>query len=160
MTGCALQVLRSITAQSLRYAGSPHAETDGSALGYAWIFSPPEASSRQQRLVSQRNLQAVQGLIQQALRHKELQKRVKDQKKDLYKEADTKYGHRLFLSLGKKLGIIVPYKGLGARLIMTDTVLRYMVLVLLHPGERCTYDEFLNKLYLHFGIAIEGRELK
>ncbi|WP_066633166.1 hypothetical protein [Desulfolucanica intricata] len=159
MTGCALQVLRSITAQSLRYAGPPDTKTSGSALGYAWIFSPPEASSRQQRLVSQRNLQVIQGLIQQALRHEELKERLKDHKKDLYHEADTKYGHHLFLSLGKKLGIIVPYKGSGARLIMTDTMLRYMVLVLLRPGERCTYDEFLNRLYLHFGIAIEGKEL-
>lgn len=159
MTGCALQVLRSLSTQSLRYAGSPHARAGGSVLGYAWVFSPPEASSRQQRLVSQRNLQVVQGLIQKALRHKDLRARVEGQKRDLYKEADTKYGHKLFLFLGKKLGIIVPYRGPGARLIMTETMLRYLVLVLLHPGERCTYDEFLEKLYLHFGIAIEWRQL-
>ncbi|NLK01316.1 MAG: hypothetical protein GX318_08810 [Clostridia bacterium] len=159
MTGCALQVLRSLSAQSLRYAGPPHARAGGSVLGYAWVFSPPEASSRQQRLVSQRNLQVVQGLIQKALRHKDLKARVEGQKRDPYKDADTKYGHKLFLLLGKKLGIIVPYRGPGARLIMTETMLRYLVLVLLHPGERCTYDEFLEKLYLHFGIAIEWRQL-
>ncbi|AEG14184.1 hypothetical protein Desku_0568 [Desulfofundulus kuznetsovii DSM 6115] len=164
MTGCALQVLRSLCAQSVRYAGGSAVAANGSALGYAWIFSPPGLPSRQQRLASQRNLQVIQGLIQKALRYDELVKnaagaepRIKVDK--LYREADNKYGHKLFLSLGKKLGIIVPQRGRGARLIMTDNILRYMVLVLLKPGERCTYEEFLQRLYRHYGIAIEGEEL-
>ena len=42
---------------------------------------------------------------------------------------------------------------------MTDSLLRYLVTVLLRPGERCTYDDFLGKLYLHYGIAVEGEAL-
>lgn len=163
MTGCALQVLRSLCAQSLRYAGPPNMEANGSTLGYAWLFSPPGSPSRQQRLASQRNLQVIQGLIQNSIRHKELQKNAeksdKKSKEALNKEADTKYGHKLFLSLGKKMGIIVPQTGRGARLIMTDAVLRYLVLVLLEPGQRCTYNEFLIRLYRHYGIAVEGEAL-
>lgn len=165
MTGCALQVLRSLCAQSVRYAGGAFAPPRGSALGYAWIFSPPVLSSRQQRLASQRNLQVVQGLIQKALRHPDLEKNAagaepNKTKEKLYKEADKKYGHKLFLSLGKKLGIIVPPRGRGARFIMTDSLQRYMVLVLLEPGQSCTYEDFLKRLFLHYGIAIEGEELK
>ena len=42
---------------------------------------------------------------------------------------------------------------------MTDSLLRYLVTVLLRPGERCTYEDFLEKLYLHYGIAVEGEAL-
>lgn len=165
MTGCALQVLRSLCAQSVRYTRDHAGATNGSVLGYAWIFSPPGSPSRQLRLASQRNLQFIQGLIQKALRFDALQENAardpnpRMDKNKLYNEADNKYGHKLFLSLGKKLGMIVPQKGPGARFIMTDKILRYMVLVLLRPGERCTYDEFLRRLYCHYGIAIEGKEL-
>lgn len=164
MTGCALQVLRSLCAQSVRYTRDLAGATNRSALGYAWVFSPPASSLRQLRMASQRNLQFIQGLIQKALRFDELQENAaRDPRKDkskLYKEADDKSGHKLFLSLGKKLGMIMPQKGPGARFIMTDKILRYLVLVLLRPGERCTYDEFLRRLYCHYGIAIEGKELK
>lgn len=162
MTGCALQVLRSLCAQSVRYTVRQNGGR-GSVLGYAWLFSPSNMPSRQQRLASQRNLQVVQALIQKALRFEELvqnARRSPDKTEEqLYREADNKYAHKLFLSLGKKMGIIAPYKGPGARFIMTDSLLRYLVTVLLRPGERCTYDDFLRKLYLHYGIAVEGEAL-
>lgn len=156
MTGCALQVLRSLCAQSARYADMPDAQGEGGALDYSWVFSAPDSPSKQQRLASQRNLQTVMGLIQKALRSDDLRRNAGSKAEQLYKEADTKYGHKLFLSLGKKLGIIVPQKGPGARLVMTDSILRYLVLVLLRPGERCTYVEFLGRMYQHYGIAVEG----
>ena len=93
-----------------------------------------------------------------ALRHKDLEENARQSNKDLYKEADTKYGHKFFLSLGKKLEVIIPFRGPGARFIMTDRLMRYLVAVLL-PGERCTYEEFLHRLYQHYGIAVEGEYL-
>jgi hypothetical protein len=165
MIGCSLQVMRSLCAQSVRYAKNFHPEGNGSMLGYAWIFSSSGLSSRQQRIISHQNLLANQGLIQKALRHDALRENAErhpDPRKTvetLYREADDRYGHKLLLSLGKKLGIIAPRTGPGARFIMTDKVLRYMVLVLLKPGERCTYDEFRRRLYRHYGIAVEGEEL-
>ncbi len=159
MTGCALQVLRSLCAQSVRYSREQR-NGRGGALGYAWLFSHPHTPTRQQRLASQRNLQVIQTLIQQTLRIEELVANAKRSPKvteeKLYREADNKYGHKLFLSLGKKLGIIAPYTGPGARFVMTDNLLRFLVTVILSPGERCTYDEFLQRLYLHYGIAVEG----
>lgn len=162
MTGCALQVLRSLCAQSVRYFREQR-NGRGGALGYAWLFSHPNAPTRQQRLASQRNLQVIQALIQQTLRIEELvvnaKKSPNKTEEQLYREADNKYGHKLFLSLGKKLGIIAPYTGPGARFVMTDNLLRFLVTVILSPGERCTYDEFLQRLYLHYGIAVEGDAL-
>ncbi len=160
ITGCSLQILRSLCAQSIRYSSNQrYSEGCGSVLGYSWIFTPTGSVSRQQRLASQRNLQEIQVLIQSALRNDLLLDNAHKSKKDfeaLLREADTRYGHKLFLYLGKKLGIIAPFKGPGARFVLTDEVLRYLVLVLLRPGESCEYDLFLQKLYQHYGIAVEG----
>ncbi len=162
-TGCALQVLRSLCAQSVRYSQLAQIKENkfGGTLGYAWLFSHPHMPTRQQRLSSQRNLQVVQTLIQQALRITGLVENAKQSNnaERLYREADNRYGHKLFLLLGKKLGIIAPYKGQGARFVMTDGLLRYLVTAILSPGERCTYEEFLIRLYIHYGIAVEGEQL-
>lgn len=168
MVGCALQVLRSICAQSVRYQNTSERAGKGGGLGYAWIMSAPSTSApRQQRLASQRNLQVVQRLIQRALRNDELEKYVKkingsdaNKVKKSYKDADDKYGHKLLVSLGKRLGIIIPRTGAHARFIMTDKVLRYFVLTLLKPGERQTDDEFRKRLYKHYGIAVEGEQFE
>jgi hypothetical protein len=42
---------------------------------------------------------------------------------------------------------------------MTEKVLRYMVMTLVRPGERLTYDEFLERLYCFYGIAVESPQL-
>ena len=155
MTGCSLQVLRSLCAESMRYHAAANSKCP---LGYAWIFSSAN-SPLQQRRISHRNLQVILHTIQKSLRVKSLQVNAEKGTKDYYKEADKKYGHKLLLSLGKKMGIIAPYKGPGARFIMTDRLLRYLIVVLLQPGERITYQDFLRRMYLHYGIAIEGEQL-
>jgi len=162
MAGCALQVLRSLCAQSVRYADNmPKA---ANPLGYAWVFTPVESADRRARRASQRSVQQVQVLIQQALRHPALvenaSRSVKAPAESLYREADSKYGHKLFLSIGKRLGLIIPKRGPGARFVMTDMLLRYLVLALLAPGERCTYESFLARMHAHYGIAVEGAPLE
>jgi hypothetical protein len=158
--GAVLQVMRSLCAQSARHDGTP--PPPGSPLGYSWLFTPPEGASRPLRLASQRNLQSVQRLIYRALRSEELAKNAYGGKKSpaaIYSEADRRYGHKLLLSLGKKLGLIAPNRGPAARFVMTDGLLRYLVLALLRPGERCTYENFLQRLFLHYGIAVQGEAL-
>lgn len=164
--GCALQVMRSLCAQSVRYFPQGLPKGLGGVLGYAWIFSPLEGFSRQQRLASCRNLRMVFRLIQGAINSEELVKNAKKHPKCkvrgvdwLLKEAENKYGHKFFRALGKRLGIIGPWRGAEPRFILTDKLLRYLVLSLLPPGERCEYHIFLQKLYCHYGIAIEGTEL-
>lgn len=163
MTGCTLQVMRSICAQSMRYQQNDTLEAGG-LLKYAWIFTSQDSSSKQLKLVSQRNLQVVQGVIQRALHNNSLKENTKkagDKKAEsLYREADNKYGHKLFLTLGKRLNIISPKKGPGARFVMTDKLLRYLVISLVEPGKRCTIKTFLLRLYQHYGIAIEGKQLQ
>ena len=94
-------------------------------------------------LTSQRNLQVILGLLQKAIRSDALLRNAKEIEEpsgrrtidQILKEADDKYGYKLFRLLGKRLGMIVPYKGPGARFVMTDSLLRYFVLTLLEPRE-------------------------
>lgn len=112
--------------------------------------------------MSHRNLQVIQRTIQQALRDKDIFENAGKNPRTrevLYNEADRRYGHKLFLGLAKKVGFIIPQRGPGARFVFNDKILRYFVLTLLRPGERCTFNDFKVLLYTHYGIAIEGREL-
>lgn len=162
--GCVVQVMRSLCAQSLRYADITLPKNKGSILGYAWLFSPLDGYTRQQRLASCYNLQVLFKLIQRALRNEDLleiaaQNRKNKKMSSLLREADNKYGHKYFNLMGKRLGIIYPWKGAEPRFILTDKFLRYLVLSVLAPGESCEYHEFKHRIYQHFGIAVEGEEL-
>jgi hypothetical protein len=163
--GCALQVLRSLSAQSMRYSKrNQELSTFSGALDYCWIISSPSGHEHNIKNLSQRNLQVIQRTIQQALRHEDIYKNAgrypQRLRETLYNEADTRYGHKLFLSLGKKLDFIVPRKGPGPRFVFNDQILRYLVLSLIRPGERRTFDDFKRLLYDHYGIAVEGIELR
>ena len=156
--GCALQVLRSMCAQSVRYGRLPSGrEGPGNLLGYAWLFSPREKFSRQQRLASCENVRGVFRMIQSALNNEDIQRLV-DQKAPTSLERD--YGHRYFNHLGKRLGMIYPWRGAEPRFVVTDQLIRYLVLSLVEPGKSCTYEDFKRRVYAHHGIAVEGEELE
>jgi len=157
--GCALQVLRSLCAQSARYDKGLEQDrkNSGGALGFAWVIASPSQRDRSTWKLSERNLMAVQNLIHSALRHEDIRNLVEE--KD-YAEADRRYGHKLLLSLAKKIGFVVPQRGPGAHFTLNDKVLRYLVLALVRPGQKCTLDSFMSALYAHYGIAVSGDQLK
>lgn len=157
--GCALQVLRSLCAQSVRYNPSlgDDLKARGGALGFAWIVAGPTPKDRASWKLSERNLMAVQNLIYTALRHEDIRQ---DAEEKDYAEADRRYGHKLFLSLAKKIGFIVPQRGPGAHFTLNDKLLRYLVLALVRPGQKCTLDTFKSALYQHYGMAFAGDQLK
>jgi hypothetical protein len=167
-TACAMQVLRSLCAQSARYADHDDTIKQGSgALNYVWAFSDPEGRSDTIKRISRRSVSAIQRLIQKAIRHPDILKNIKEQKqregirwKDPYKEADRRYGHKLFLTLAKRLGMIVPRRGTGARFVLTDHLLRYLVLTIIRPGERMTYDTFKKQIFQRHGMAFDDEHLR
>jgi hypothetical protein len=159
VVGCALQVLRSLCAQSVRYdAGlGEDRKVKGGALGFAWIVAGPTQRDRTSWKLSERNLMATQNLIYTALRHEDIL--ASTDEKD-YAEADRRYGHKLFLSLAKRIGFVVPQRGPGAHFTLNDKILRYLVLALVRPGQKCTLDSFKSALYQHYGMAFAGEQLK
>ena len=168
-TACAVQVLRTVCAQSARYDKN---FTNGGAgpLGYVWAVSDPDGQNNVLKRISRRSVETNLLRIQRAIRHQDIKDNVAAQKRharkkgskwtDPYKEADTRYGYKLFLTLAKRLGFMVPRRGPGARFVLTDHLLRYLVLTIVKPGMRMTYDSFLEQAFLRFGMALGGKYLK
>lgn len=166
ITACAMQVLRALCAQSIRYFSDIEGEGSRAKapLGYTWLMSPlqPEKSLR---IVAANNLERMLFVIFRALRHPQLIEwereacKRKERERGLYREADTSYGHGLFLSLGKRMRLIIPRKGPNARMVLNNRLVRYLVVSLLRPGERVEYNDFLKRMYAHYGMAVEGEEL-
>lgn len=162
---CSLQVLRTLCAQSMRYLYDYQSnyKRANSPLGYLWIMTPIDAD-KTLKIPAVSNLTKITDVIYNSLRHPSLkvweEKASKIKSKDsLYREADDSYGHSMFLFLGKTIELIIPRKGPGARLVLNDQLIRYLVSSLLKPGEQVEYRDFLRRLYIHYGIAIEGEEL-
>jgi len=168
-TACAVQVMRTVCAQSARYDNN---FTNGGAgpLGYVWAISDPDGQNNVLKRISRRSVETNLLRIQRAVRHPDIKDNVAAQKRyalkkgskwtDPYKDADTRYGYKLFLTLAKRLGFMVPRRGPGARFVLTDHLLRYLVLTIVRPGMRMTYDSFLEQAFLRFGMALGGKYLK
>ena len=154
-TACAIQELRSLCAQSARYA--PARNSEASPLGYVWTFSDPAGDLVVPKEVSRRCLKAVERMISEAIRHPEIKEEVDKQSKkgDPYKQADTHYGHKLFLTVSKRLGLVIPRRGRGARFVLNGKLLRFLVLALVPPQERLSYQTFKDLAFAHFGMAFD-----
>jgi hypothetical protein len=155
MLCCAFQVLRSLCAQSARVQHwEEHRLNHGNPLRFAWIVSDPSGVNRATKQASQRNLLAVRELIHSAIRA------FPETSEEVATTVDSNYGDKFFLSLAKKLGFVVPRTGPGARFIFSDNIARYFVLALIRPGERCTLDTFKERLFAHYGLAIDGEHIR
>ncbi len=161
---CAVQVLRSLCAQSARYSPDGVQGTDAvGPLGYVWAISDPQGERPVIKQISRRNVNAVQRLIYNAVRHHDILSSFAGLNDDdltrIYKEADGRYGHKLFLTVAKRIGFIVPKRGVGARFVLNDRLLQFLVLSVLRPGKRVTYETFKKLLLAHFGIVVDDEGL-
>jgi hypothetical protein len=154
---CALQLLRSLCAQSARYpARDGDARAGAGPLAYVWVVSDPEGRHAAIKQISRRNVNAVQRLIYNALRHPSIRENYHEAD---YKEADNRYGHKLFLTFAKRIGLVVPRRGAGARFVLNDKLLRCLVLTTIRPGKRVSYDSFKRFLFAHHGIAVDDETI-
>jgi hypothetical protein len=110
--------------------------------------------------ISRRSVSSVQKLIYDAIRHPSIQSTINaTDLPTVYREADRRYGHKLFLTLTKRLGLVIPRRGAGARFVLNERLLRYLVLSTIRPGERVTYDSFKKLLFAHHGLAIDDEAI-
>lgn len=156
---CVFQVLRSLCSQACRYSGLMTEDLHdlGGANGFSWIITAEQLDDTSLKETAKRNLIRIQEIIHSALRHPDIQSPHKPKATD-EKKADAQ-GHELFVQLAKRIGFIVPRVGPGARMVLSDTLLRYMVLALIPPGESRTTQSFEERLNCHYGIAINGKIL-
>jgi len=166
---CAIQVLRSICAQSARYDDSIDLQNKYGLFSYLWAISEPEGKDISIKYISRCCVNANQRMIYKAIRHSDLDqllKEIKEAQGPKYKNpytgsngADKMYGHKLFITLAKRIGLIVPKTGKGARFTINEKILRFLVLSVIRPGERITFETFKNLIFLHFGIAVDNKDL-
>ncbi len=156
-TLCSFQVMRSLITQGARYASG----TDDAPVWpeYHLGVSDPEGISQAVKHVSRATVHKVSKTIYDALRHNVIRDRTpKGELDKLYKQADTNYGHKLFLTMGKRIGLIVPKRGGGTRFVLNARLLRLLV-ISLSPGRRMTYDDFKLAAMAHFGLAFDEKAL-
>ena len=164
---CAMQVLRSLCVQSARHVNRQG--TEEIWPGFFWVLSDPDGQNDIVKQISRRSVNAVQRMVYNAIRHPDIlqileQEKQKDatsgrNRSDPYREADSRYGHKLFLTMAKRIGFIVPKRGVGARFVLNDRILRFLVMSLIPPGERFTYETFKKLLFAHYGIAIDDERI-
>ncbi len=161
-----MQVLRSLCAQSARYVDWPRSQGQSAGpLSFVWALSDPEGRHPVAKQISRRCVNAVQRMIHEAVRHPSIEAELRKQEasdaargqawRDPYREADGRYGHKLFVTIAKRIGLIVPKRGAGARFVLNDKLLRFLVMSVIRPGERVTYEVFKDLLFIHYGIAAD-----
>jgi hypothetical protein len=161
---CSMQVLRSLCAQGARFAERSQSSLKGTGpLQFVWVLSDPKGDHKVVKQISHRNVNAVQRLIYDALRNPDVQIGLdglsEDKYNKIYREADRRYGHKLFLTLAKRIGLIVPKRGAGARFRLNDKLVRFLVLAIVPPGKRITYDSFKDLLFAHYGFAVDEQQI-
>lgn len=155
---CGIQLLRSLCAQSARY--TPQSCEGVGHLGYIWAISDPDGQHPVIKKISQRCVKKTEKMIYDAIREPEIHQRIVSLGwKDLYLDADKRYGHKLFLKTAKTIGLIVPRQGPGARFVLTERLLRLLVMTVIRPGERVTYDSFKDMVFAHYGLALDSSRL-
>ena len=76
-----------------------------------------------------------------------------------YRQVD-KHSSDVFRRMSKNIGLVIPQKGSGQRFVLTPSLIRLFVYSLIESGTRIKLNDFLSRIYTHFGIAIEGQQIQ
>lgn len=149
---CVLHVMRTLCFQSARVAGS--SITKKFVGNYAWIVSPTgdQVSDNTKKIAVNAHVE-VENLLYESLRvFKNYDDGVELTEKSLNNGDDNVL--RLFRKIGKQVGVIVPRNGPGMRMTLPAPIVRLLVAALVPPGTRIQLDKFYERVYAHFGFAI------
>jgi len=160
-TACAMQVLRNLATQSARHCPSEHETT---WPGYRLAISAPNEDSPAPKRLSRHTAKVVEKLIYRAIRCEDV--RLPDDEVDevarerLLKEADRRYGGKLFVGMAKRIGLLVPRRGAGVRFTLNEQLLRLLVVTTVPIGGRLTYDRFKELLEARHGLVFDNDGFK
>lgn len=153
-SACALQVLRSLATQSARC--HPRESLVGWP-GFRLAFTAPEERRQAVKRISRHTARAIEKQIFQAIRNPNLVlSGGDDDMQKALKEADTRYAGKLFIGLAKRLGLIVPRRGSGARFILNEHLLRLLVFTTVPVGKRLTFDTFKALVERRYGFVFDA----
>ena len=154
---CVLHVMRSLCFQSARVMGL--ISLNGFVGGYSWIACAANAALRnagkQTAINAYKN---VESLLYRSLRtfdgYAPGTVPTVEAKKQAWLDNGDDNTLRLFRKLGKQIGVIVPRKGPGMRFTLPPHIVRLLVAALIPPGKRIRLDVFYQRIFSHYGIAI------
>lgn len=66
---------------------------------------------------------------------------------------------KVYKKLGKRIGVVRPINEKSIRFTLNEEILKYLVVSLVKPNTKMTFDRFLEKLYLNYGIIIGNEQL-
>ncbi len=151
---CAVQVIRSLVSQSFRILELECAEDKP---GYRLAVSSPIDDRPAIRRLSQLSVKKIEKLIYQALRSEHVDLPEGDEEKiKLLNQADKSYGGKLFISLSKRIGFMIPRLGVGARFVLNEQLLRFLVITTIPLGGRLTFDTFKQILENRHGLVFDA----
>lgn len=153
-SACSMHVLRSLAMQSVRCTEAEHVT---SWPGYRLAVSAPEEKRTAIKRISQHAVKTMEKQIFQAIRRdrdslpegeKELER--------VLKEADRRYAGKLFVGLAKRIGLVVPRRGAGARFVLNEQLLRLLVMTIVPVGRRITFDTFKKLVEIRYGLVFDA----
>lgn len=147
-TACAMQVLRSLAAQSARHC---HEERDVAWPGYRLAVSAPSEDNPAVKRISRHTAKVAERLIYHALRSGDVP--VSDPTK--LPKVDKAYGGKLFTGMAKRIGLLVPRRGSGVRFTLNERLLRLLVVTTVPVGGRLTYDRFKALVEARHGLVFD-----
>lgn len=153
-TACAMQVLRSLAVQSARYCPP---ERTASWPGYRLAVSAPNEDRMAVKRISQHTVKATEKLVYRAIRGDAVTLPTdEDERNKRLREADTRYGGKLFIGMAKRIGLLVPRRGAGARFTLNEQLLRLLVMITVPAGGRLTYDSFKQLVEARYGLVFDA----
>ncbi len=153
-TACAMQLLRTLASQSARHCPS---EYRVAWPGYRLAVSAPDEQAPAVKRLSRHTAKMAEKLIYRAIRCGvvELPDDDTEREKSL-READKSYGGKLFVSMAKRIGLLVPRRGAGARFTLNEQLLRLLVVTTVPIGGRLTYDVFKQLVEARHGLVFDA----
>ncbi len=154
-TAFVIHVLRSMGMQSARIGRQDGDQPSG--VGFLWAFSAPEEDREAIKRVSHHSVKEMEKNIFTAIRSPDVAL-VANKKsiESLRKDADKSYGGKLFLKLGKRIGLIIPRRGAGERFVLTEQILRFLVTTIVPLNGRLTFDTFKSRVAARFGMVFDA----
>lgn len=135
------------------------AATGTSTLGSAWVLDLCENDKKEQAEVRKlashcyaMNEESITKYIDHGIDY--YFNLAGEEEKDKRRNDADKDTNKVVRKLGKSMGIIIPINGPGMRFTLSEEVIKFLVMSLIPPSSKVTFDYFLNMLYEHFEIVI------
>jgi len=153
-TACAMQVLRNLASQSVRHCPTEHEVT---WPGYRLAVSAPDEHNPAVKRQSRHTAKMAEKLIYSAIRCDDVTlPEDETEREKILREADRRYGGKLFVGMAKRIGLLVPRRGAGVRFTLNEQLLRLLVVTTVPIDGRLTYERFKILVEARHGLVFDA----